>query len=137
MVLRRRRDAELPTETPAEYPRQDETRLMRFTRRAWLAANLPCSALLEVDLENGRERRIEHGRGRYGGEFTFVPRPGNPAEHGYLLGFVWDSRSGVSSVDLVDTDRSESPVIARVRLPCRVPFGFHVTWLSARGVEAA
>jgi carotenoid cleavage dioxygenase-like enzyme len=117
------------SKTPAEYPRQDEALLTRQTRRAWLAANLPRGAVVEVDLETGRERHIEHGRGRYGGEFVFVPRPEGAPEHGYLIGFVWDSRSGRSSVDVLDSDAPEAPPVARVLLPCRVPFGFHVTWL--------
>jgi carotenoid cleavage dioxygenase len=124
-------------ETPAEYPRQDDALLTQPTTRAWLAADLPHNALVEVDFASGRERRISHGRGRYGGEFAFIPRSGCAPEHGYLLGFVWDSRTGRSAVDLLDTERPESPLVSRVHLPCRVPFGFHVTWLPDLPAAAA
>ncbi len=116
------------SETPAEYPRQDESLLMRPGRRAWLTANLPMGALVEVDLADGRERCLPHGRGRYGGEFVFVAGPERQPECGFLLGFLWDAGTGRSEVVAIDTERADAGPVARILLPCRVPFGFHVSW---------
>jgi carotenoid cleavage dioxygenase len=116
------------SETAAEYPRQDESLLMKPTRRAWLAASLPLGALIEIDLENGRERVVRHGRGRHGGEHIFVPKRDAPPEVGWLIGFVWDSTTGRSEVVAFDSERLDAGPVARIHLPRRVPFGFHVSW---------
>jgi len=114
--------------TAAEYPRQDESLLMRPSRYAWLAANLPMGAIVEVDLVRGRERILPHGRGRYGSEFVFVARPGGAPESGFLVGYVWDSARGRSEVVAIDTEWAEAGPVARILLPRRVPFGFHLSW---------
>jgi carotenoid cleavage dioxygenase-like enzyme len=116
------------SDTPAEFPRQDESLLMQPARRAWLTANLPIGALIEVDLAEGRERHLPHGRGRYGSEFVFVAGPEGQPECGFLIGFVWDAGTGRSEVVAIDTTRAEAGPIARILLPCRVPFGFHANW---------
>ncbi len=54
-------------------------------------------------------------------------------DDGYVITLVTDSNDWTSHCLVFDaTDIAQGPV-ARVRLPQRVPFGFHATW--ARGEE--
>ena len=67
----------------------------------------------------------------------FVARPGGPAESGFLVGYVWDSGRGRSEVVAFDTERAEAGPVARIRIPRRVPFGFHLSWFPETAEEAS
>ena len=91
---------------------------------------------LKHDLQTGQRWEFDHGPGRAAGEPVFVARQGGTAEDdGWLLTFVHDLGSGDTDfvvMDAADLDRSD--YVARVRLPQRVPLGFHGNWVSDRAV---
>uniref|UniRef100_A0A061RE98 carotenoid 9,10-dioxygenase n=1 Tax=Tetraselmis sp. GSL018 TaxID=582737 RepID=A0A061RE98_9CHLO len=66
------------------------------------------------------------GEGRYGGEAIFVPK-GSPKseDDGYLLTYVYDEGRNKSDFVVFDAKTMSSEPIAKVQLPCRVPYGFH------------
>lgn len=69
------------------------------------------------------------GYGSYGGEPFFVARePENPEaeeDDGYVVSFVHDEGKGESRFLVMDAKSPELEVVAAVRLPWRVPYGFH------------
>lgn len=69
------------------------------------------------------------GPGCSGGEPFFVAREPENAEaeedDGYLLNYVHDERSGESRFLVMDAKSPELEVVASVKLPRRVPCGFH------------
>jgi carotenoid cleavage dioxygenase-like enzyme len=68
----------------------------------------------------------------YGGEALFVPRSNARSEDdGYLLDVLMTGERS----DPIVVDASMMKEVARLRLPQRVPFGVHATWL--RSNEAA
>ena len=86
--------------------------------------------LLKYDLLNDRTEHHTWGPNRYGGEAVFVPRPGAIVEdNGWLMAWVHDELYQVSELVVVDAHQFSGPAIARVRLPQRVPYGFHGTWV--------
>lgn len=91
---------------------------------------------LKHDLQTGQRWEFDHGPGRAAGEPVFVARQGGAAEDdGWLLTFVHDLGSGDTDfvvMDAADLDRRD--YVARVRLPQRVPLGFHGNWVSDRAV---
>ncbi|MEO5878218.1 MAG: carotenoid oxygenase family protein, partial [Streptosporangiaceae bacterium] len=84
--------------------------------------------LVKYDLSNGSRERFDFGPGRWGSETPFAQRTGRTGEDdGYLLSFVQDERDGRSEVVIIDAQTLDT--VGRVRLPQRVPIGFHATWV--------
>ncbi|PIN06772.1 Beta, beta-carotene 15,15'-dioxygenase [Handroanthus impetiginosus] len=80
-----------------------------------------------------------YGPGCSGGEPLFVPRePSNPAaeeDDGYLLTFLHDENSGESKFVVMDAKSPTLDIIAVVKLPRRVPTGFHGLFVSESELE--
>jgi carotenoid cleavage dioxygenase len=87
--------------------------------------------IVRYDLEQDRCTTYHEGMHRWFSEAPFAPRDVCEREDdGYLVGFVWDDRRQASFVHVFDAaDVAQGPV-ARIRLPQRVPHGFHATWVS-------
>lgn len=77
--------------------------------------------------------------GCYGGEPFFVPRePDNPAEaedDGYLVTYIHDENSDESKFIVMDAKSPNLDIIATVKLPGRVPYGFHGIFVSQSELE--
>ncbi|KAF5670055.1 dioxygenase [Fusarium heterosporum] len=81
----------------------------------------------------------------YAQEPRFIPRAGSTEEDaGYLLFYVFDESQILPSGDCSPTSASElwvldaqnmQDVVAKVRLPQRVPYGLHGTWFSSADIE--
>ena len=64
-------------------------------------------------------------------EAPFAPKDNWKAEDdGYLVGFMWDDEKKASFVTVFDASDIARGPVARIRLPHRVPNGFHATWVS-------
>jgi len=86
--------------------------------------------LVKYDMTNGRSDKHWFGPGRYGSEAPFAPRPNARSEDdGYLLSFVYDEREDVSELVILDAADITSEPVARVKIPQRVPVGFHACWV--------
>jgi carotenoid cleavage dioxygenase len=65
-------------------------------------------------------------------EALFIPSPGDSAEDaGWLLTYVYDRRTDRTALYIIDASNMSAPPVAKVKLPFRVPFGFHGTWVPA------
>ncbi|MEQ9042751.1 MAG: carotenoid oxygenase family protein, partial [Alphaproteobacteria bacterium] len=128
------------TDLGGEFPRFDERFAGHGYRHGYYAAmNRPkeqkgssYDTLVHIDLETGKRRAWEPGKGRYVHEPVFVPRKTDAAEgDGYLVSLVYDSARNLSDFIVLDTDDISKGPVARVELPSRVPFGFHGNWRGA------
>lgn len=116
-----------------EFPRIDD-RLAGLPAR--YAVSVGDAKLVRYDLQTGDA--VEHTFGTATspggpGEAVFVPSPSGPADesNGWYLGYVYDpTRDGSDLVILDAADFAADPV-ARIRLPRRVPYGFHGNWIQA------
>ncbi|MEM1113527.1 MAG: carotenoid oxygenase family protein [Pseudomonadota bacterium] len=95
------------------------------------------TGLVKYDNDTGKRWQCDYGPGVYGSEAVFAPKPGadrsSAEDDGYVITLVTDSSTWQSDCLVFDaTDIAAGP-IARVRLPHRVPAGFHATW--ARGED--
>lgn len=95
------------------------------------------SGIAKVDLRTGEVvARYNYGARRFGGEPVFVPRTADAAEDdGYLLAFCHDEESGLSELLVLDAASPTLAPVASVKLPSRVPYGFHGTFISAADLQ--
>ncbi|KAF3329811.1 9-cis-epoxycarotenoid dioxygenase [Carex littledalei] len=111
--------------------------LGRKTQFSYLAIAEPwpkVSGFAKVDLLTGKIVKFMYGENRYGGEPYFLPKDDcqigrGEEDEGYVLCFVHDEstcRSELLIVDAVDM-RLE----ASIKLPSRVPYGFHGTFIRS------
>ncbi|KAG8385276.1 hypothetical protein BUALT_Bualt03G0025100 [Buddleja alternifolia] len=112
--------------------------LGRKTRFAYLAVAEPwpkVSGFAKVDLHSGEVEKFIYGDRRYGGEPFFVPRDPNSdrEDDGYILAFVHDEKTCKSELQIVNALTLE--LEASVKLPSRVPYGFHGTFISSNDLE--
>lgn len=122
-----------------EFPRMDERFKGLSYRYAFAVSMRPGSAgvlagpsWIRHDLRTGFTDVHRFGPGRLAGEPAFIPRgPDAPEADGYLLGFVYDAADDRSDLVVLDTADFTGPPVAEIRLPVRVPHGFHAGWLAA------
>jgi carotenoid cleavage dioxygenase len=139
-VTRAVRDAE-----PQEFPRIDERRTGRPYRYAYTAAFEPDGAhgfrpgtrLIKHDLQAAAREAHDFGPGRHPGEFVFHPRSADSSEdEGWLMGYVVDARRQTTDFVVLAANDFRAAPVAVVRLPHRIPAGFHGNWVpdeAARG----
>lgn len=120
-----------------EFPSIDTRMIGKPARYAYTAhiadtETVLFDGLLRYDRVTGERQEHRFGPGRYGSEAPFAPRDGGTGEDdGYLVSFVTDERDGRSEVEILDAGDLTAGPVARVRLPQRVPVGFHATWVRA------
>ena len=118
-----------------EFPRIDERhtgRRHRFGYSVGFDDGAPGDAVLRHDLAAGSTSVRNLGAGREASEFCFVAGDGATGEaEGVLMGYVHDKAEGVSSLVVLDAETLED--VAEVRLPARVPAGFHGSWAPSTG----
>lgn len=94
---------------------------------------------IKLDMQAGTSQRYDFAPGVSPSELYFVPAPDGTAEdHGYLLSYVYEPATDTSDLWIMDATEFAAGPIAKVKLPVRVPFGFHGEWVSvgATSVDA-
>ncbi|XP_017648477.1 9-cis-epoxycarotenoid dioxygenase NCED2, chloroplastic-like [Gossypium arboreum] len=108
------------------------------TRYAYLAIAEPwpkVSGFAKVDLFTGEVKKHIYGDKRYGGEPFFLPRNDDPEsaeDDGYILCFVHDEKTWKSELQIVNAMNLQ--LEASIKLPSRVPYGFHGTFIDAKSL---
>jgi carotenoid cleavage dioxygenase-like enzyme len=126
------------SDTPMEFPRIDERLVGRRTRLAHASEirrpgdrNSFGGRLVRIDVDTGDAQTIELGPGQQSGEWVMVPRDGATAEDdGWLMSFVYDPDTDRSQLVVLAADDPHGGAVARVKLPNRVPMGFHGNWIA-------
>ncbi|MGB5811074.1 MAG: carotenoid oxygenase family protein [Polyangiales bacterium] len=91
-------------------------------------------ALVKYDHEDGSCVRYEYPEGWYGSESPFASKSGAQREdEGYVVN-IMTHREGRSEAWVFDATQIDRGPIARVRLPSRVPVGFHAKWIPGSRV---
>ncbi|MGE0796828.1 MAG: carotenoid oxygenase family protein [Lautropia sp.] len=87
--------------------------------------------IVRYDLERDSCTSYHEGTGKWFSEAPFAPKDGwQQEDDGYLVGFMWDTVREASFVTIFDAKNVAQGPVARIRLPRRVPNGFHATWVS-------
>ena len=116
-----------------EFPRIDD-RLATLAAR--YAVSVGDARLVRYDLTTGDA--VEHAFGTAEspggpGEAVFVPSTEGPADEssGWYLGYVYDPARDGSDLVIIDALDFAAAPVARIKLPHRVPYGFHGNWIAA------
>lgn len=116
-----------------EFPRIDD-RLASLHARYAVAVG--ANKLVRYDLTSGSA--VEHAFGTAAapggpGEAVFVPSASGPADEssGWYIGYVYDPARDGSDLVIIDASDFAGKPVARIKLPQRVPYGFHGNWISA------
>ena len=94
------------------------------------------SGVVKLDLSKGDQREDctvasrMYGKGCYGGEPFFVAREAAKnldaeEDDGYVVSYVHDENTGESRFLVMDAKSPNLDLVATVKLPRRVPYGFH------------
>jgi carotenoid cleavage dioxygenase len=115
-----------------EFPRIDD-RLATLPAR--YAVSVGEASLVRYDLTTGDA--VEHTFGTSEspggpGEAVFVPSTSGPADEssGWYLGYVYDPARDGSDLVIIDASDFTAQPVARIKLPHRVPYGFHGNWIT-------
>ncbi len=121
----------------SDFPRIDD-RLMGYKFRFGYAARLKegempyVDGVVKYDFEKGSSESYVYGPGRFGGEAVFAPRKGGETEDdGWILSLMHDEGTGQSKLCVLDARSPAKGPVAQVRMPRRVPYGFHAAWITS------
>ncbi|UCE85965.1 MAG: carotenoid oxygenase family protein [Deltaproteobacteria bacterium] len=127
---------------PIELPRVDDRRTGLEHRYGYALSGassvLDPRCLVKYDLgpragaraAASRTEVHDFGPGFAPGEAAFVPASEAAGEdEGFVLAFVYDQARNGSDLVILDARAFGGPPVATIRLPQRVPFGFHGNWI--------
>jgi carotenoid cleavage dioxygenase-like enzyme len=110
-----------------EFPRVDD-RLAGAAARYSVAVGSGALVRYDLQRDTASEHRFE-GRGAPG-EAVLAPAVGKSDElAGWYLTYVYDPVTDSSDLVIIDASDFEGDPVARIRLPRRVPHGFHGNWI--------
>ena len=118
-----------------EFPRMDNRRLGRRSRYSFNpkvahAPTLIFDGLMKHDFETGADVIHAYPDGWSAGEAVVCPRTGSTGEDdAYVLTFALEHATGRSEL-WISSARDFGAPIARVRIPGRVPAGYHAWWVG-------
>ncbi|XP_062094508.1 9-cis-epoxycarotenoid dioxygenase NCED2, chloroplastic-like [Humulus lupulus] len=128
--------ASVDDEVNLEAGMVNRNRLGRKTQFAYLAIAEPwpkVSGFAKVDLSTGEVKKYYYGDRKFGGEPFFLPSCDSSEEDdGYIMAFVHNERTGKSELQIVNA--IDLQLEASVKLPSRVPYGFHGTFVDAKNL---
>jgi carotenoid cleavage dioxygenase len=115
-----------------EFPRVDERLVGKRHRHGYAPAvgegAAGGGALLKHDFVQGGTQSRSFGIEKALGEFVFHPSTPDAAEDdGVLMGYIYDRPTDRSELAILDAQTMQD--IARIKLPHRVPAGFHGNWV--------
>lgn len=126
---------EVMTDEQFELPSHDRRFTGRRHRFGWFAHTrehpdtVDFAGTGRIDYDTGDIRIWDPGSTRHANEAFFVA-DGDGEGQGWLLTFVSDHETGVSHLAVLDARHVEDGPVAEIRMPRRVPDGFHGVWIA-------
>jgi len=131
-------------DTRVEFPRFDERRAGKRYRHGYAAggrnplgdvdfdSNPALESVVHYDLETGQRKLHTVSGGDSLGEPVFVPRSPEAGEaDGFVLALCHRAAENRSDLLILDAGNVDGEPLATVKLPHRVPYGFHGNWRPA------
>ena len=125
-------------DVPSEMPRFDERRAFLPYRHGWYVARvgkqdtLGFNAIAHFDLKTGKRTERILNVGDATDEPVFVPRStAAPEGDGYIIALVYRAATNTSELLILDAQDIAGEPAAVLKLPRRVPGGFHGNFVAA------
>ncbi|MBI3302120.1 MAG: carotenoid oxygenase family protein [Deltaproteobacteria bacterium] len=123
-------------DSPSEFPRLDERYTGLRYRHGYASGRMGSpinggffNAIVHYDHKAGGRRVHDLGPTSFTSEPVFVPRsPQAPEGEGFLLTVIYRHEEQRSDLLILDAANVEGKPLATVKLPHRVPYGFHGNW---------
>ena len=91
--------------------------------------------IIKFDTKTQSSQAYSYGKNCYGSESPFIPKADSKEEdEGYLISFVTNATTLKSEAHLVDAQNIEGKPLAIIKLPQRVPLGFHGCWVPGNEI---
>lgn len=121
-----------------EWPTIHRGKMGRHTRYAYTSLVPHFEGVVKYDLQANRSEKYLFGAGRTANECPFAPKVGaRDEDDGYVVAFVSDVNSGNrGEVIVLNAKDIASGPVARVKIPQRVPVGFHTLWIPGEQLSA-
>jgi len=88
-------------------------------------------ALIKYDVDNNTSDVHDFGQHCEIDEAVFVPRKNASSEDdGYLMLFVYNKNENNSELVILDAQNMKDELLARIKMPRRVPHGLHGSWMN-------
>lgn len=92
--------------------------------------------IVRYDLERDTCTTFHGGVHKWFSEAPFAPKDNwKEEDDGYLVGFMWDDLKQASFITIFDAKNVAQGPVASIRMPQRVPNGFHATWVSGERLK--
>ena len=124
-----------------EFPMINAQESGRRTRYAYnqsfdISDVLRFDGITKYDTEKRNSQTYKYGKGVFGSESPFIPKPDPTAEDdGYVISFVTNEITDKSEVMIFDAQNVDQGPLARIQLPQRVPLGFHACWVDGQKIQ--
>lgn len=121
-----------------EWPTINRGRMGRRSRYAYNSLVPHFEGIVKYDLECNSTEKYLFGPGRTANECPFAPRVGaRDEDDGYVVAFISDVNAKDSGeVVILDAKNIANGPLARVKIPQRVPVGFHTIWVPGDQLSA-
>jgi carotenoid cleavage dioxygenase len=121
---------------PAEFPRLDERYTGLHYRHGYAGGSSSTprdgglfDTIAHYDFKTETRKLCNLGPGSFTSEPVFVPRSPTAREgEGFLLAVVYRQQENRSDLLILDAENIEGKPLAVVKLPHRIPYGFHGNW---------
>ena len=127
---------EIVDDLAGEFPRFDERRAGISYRHGWFAAQtrntgeMTFDSLAHLDFARATRQLYTFAPGDVPGEPVFVPRSVEEGD-GWVLSVIYRCAENCSDVAIFEARDITRGPIGIVKLPRRVPFGFHGNWVAS------
>jgi carotenoid cleavage dioxygenase len=121
---------EVLDDTPQRFGTTNPERVTTATY-LWTVATGDGTEVYRHDLRTGDRTSHDLGPGRHPGEVTFVPDPTrrHREDGGWLIGLTNDDARNEADLLVLDAAAIDRSPVAVVRIPRRIPYGLHGTWI--------
>ena len=93
------------------------------------------SGIIKFDMHSGADEQLKLPRGVAPGEPLFIAAQGGSSEDdGYVLSFIYEPSTHTSDLWIMDATALARGPVAKIKLPVRVPIGFHGVWVPGENM---